>query len=183
MTLIITSYEAKELSGLNKNIEDRKLRPWIEMAQSDLRSTVGEDGYAAIIASLTVPTAAYTALVDGYVKPFLAYKTKQLGAMSLWSEADRNGFFVRKGESYEPLDSKGMGMMKADARDLAENSKKLMMDYVKDNETDFTWYAELCTPSQQPYTGGVITRMSDHYRIGDEGYPTDGYPNGCCDGY
>ena len=180
MTLIVTSYEVKELAGLNKNIEDRKIRPWIEMAQSDLRSIVGDDGYAAIIASLTVPVAAYTTLVDEYVKPFLAYKTRQIGTISMWGEMDRNGGFLRKGDSYEPLDSKGLGMVKSDARDLAENSQKMMMDYVKDNETDFTWYAALCTPSQQPYTGGVITRLTRRYRIGEEDYPRDGYPD-CCD--
>ena len=56
MTLIITSAEVKTTAGLNKNIEDRKLRPWIELAQNDLRTNIGEEGYAAVVAWLTVLT-------------------------------------------------------------------------------------------------------------------------------
>ena len=180
MILLITSAEVKTIAGLNKNVEDRKLRPWIEMAQTDLRKNIGEDGYAALIAWIATPSAPYTALMDGYVKPFLAYKVRQIGAVSLWSEADRNGTFTRSGESYQSDSARTLGMVKADARDLAESWFATMMEYIKDNETDFTWYAELKPQGQRPYTGGVITRLTDRCRDG-EGYHVDGYPDNCCD--
>jgi len=181
MILIITSAEVKTTAGLNKNIEDRKLRPWIELAQNDLRTNIGEDGYAAVVAWLTVPTTPYTTWVEGYVKPFLAYKVRQLSAVSLWKEADRNGNFERRGESYKSADKSDLGIEKSDARDLAESWFSMMMNYVKDHATDFPWYAELKPQGQRPYTGGVITRLTDRCRDGEGYYNGDGYPDECCD--
>lgn len=179
MTLIITSAEVKTEAGLNKNIEDRKLLPWINMAQLDLKSNIGTTGYDAVIAALTTPVAAYTTLIDDYIKPFLAFKVRQIGAVSLFAEADRNGTNKRIGMTYEPVTGKELGMMKADARDLAESYLKLLLDYLTENAATFTWWtAGGCeNTSQRPYTGGVITRI-DQWQTpyGDGYYPRDGYP-------
>lgn len=183
---LITSAEVKELSGLNKNIEDRKITSWIMPAQMCLRSAIGKDGYDAIIATLTTPDADYDTLIDDYVKPYLAAQVERMTPIPMAAEADRNGSFEREGETYRPASLRMLGMMNATARDQAEIRRDMMLQYIYDERATFTWWStSACGNQRTNYSGGVITRI-DASQIPESMYPVDGYPvtgyqNECCE--
>lgn len=174
---LITALEVKELSGLNKNIEDRKIVPWIMPAQECLRSAIGKDGYDAIIATLTTPDADYDTLIDDYVKPYLAAQVERMAPVPMLAEADRNGTFERDGDTYRTVSRETLGLMNAVARDQAEIRREMMARYIYDNRATFTWWSTSCRTN---YSGGVITRI-DRSQMSDDQWPVDGYPNECCD--
>lgn len=179
---LVTAAEVKELTGINKNVEDRKIVSWIMPAQECLRSSIGKDGYDAIIATLTTPDSDYDTLIDDYVKPYLAAQVERMTPIVMAAEADRNGSFEREGETYRPASLRMLGMMNATARDQVEIRRDMMLRYIYDNRATFTWWAQSCSTN---YSGGVITRI-DASQIPENSYPVDGYPltgypNECCE--
>ena len=178
LTLLISSQEVKDLQGLNKNIEDRKLSRWIVPAQMALRSAIGKDGYDAIVAEAAAPDADYEALIEDYVKPYLAAQVERMSPIPLTAESDRNGSFEREGDTYRPVSHKTLGLMNASARDMAEILRDVMLRYIYDERAVFTWYNASCRTN---YSNGVITR-TDRSQYNEDPYPLDGYPNECCDG-
>lgn len=174
---LITSQEVKTLAGMNDNVEDRKITPWIIPAQECLRSAIGKDGYDAIIATLTTPDTDYDTLIADYVKPYLAAQVERMAPIPMSAEADRNGTFQRNGETYNSVGMEVLGMMNATARDQAEMRRELMLRYIYDNRTTFTWWSTSCRTN---YSNGVITRI-DRSQLSEDNYPVDGYPDRCCD--
>ena len=179
---LISTEDVIELAGLNKNIEDRKIVQWIMPAQMCLKSTIGKDGYDAIIATLTTPDSDYDVLIDDYVKPYLAAQVERMSPIPMTAEADRNGTFVRNGETYNSVGMTTLGMMNATARDQAEIRRDMMLDYIWENRATFTWATTSCGCQRTSYSNGVIDRI-DRSQLPDDQYPVDGYPTQCCDGY
>lgn len=180
---LITSAEVKELAGMNKNVEDRKITSWIIPAQMCLRSAIGKDGYDAVIETLTTPDADYDDLISEYIKPYLAAQIERMAPVPMTAEADRNGTFVRNGETYSSVNMNTLGMMNATARDQAEIRRDLMLQYIYDNRETFDWWdSSGCGNGRTNYSNGVITRI-DRSQLPDDPYPVDGYPNDCCNDY
>lgn len=178
LTMLISAEEVRTVAGLNKNIEDRKILPWIPLAQNALRSTIGKDGYDAIVAQSASPDADYETLIEDYVKPYLANEVERMCPVSLTAEADRNGSFEREGETYRPVGNTRLGGMNAEARDKSEMYRNAMLRYIYEQRSVFTWYNTSCTTN---YSNGVITRI-DASQLVDDRWPVDGYPNDCrCD--
>jgi hypothetical protein len=165
MTYLITAIKARELTGISKNVEDRKWEPFIPTAMYTLKKLLGTEGYDILVAAVTLdPTLAgepeLKALRDGYVWPFLAWRTCELSGTRMWAEPDRNGTFTRSSDSYQSVDGKTLSMTKADSRDMAELYREQMEEFLTDNPTDYTWYkANPCEPKRN-FGGGVITQPS-----------------------
>lgn len=178
MTPIITSATVKTTTGISRNVEDRKLDPFIFAAQLTLKKVTGKAGYDAIVAAYPAFTGAASlqTLYDDYIVNFLSWKVIELAGTRMFTEPDRNGTFTRSGDTYQSVDGKTLAMGKADSRDMAGIYMQELIDYLKDNTDTFTWYdTDECSDNiTKPNTGGVITRIDAsqrHYPY----YDPDGY--------
>jgi hypothetical protein len=165
MTQIITAIKAREITGLSKNVEDRKWEPFFPVANISLKNILGKDGYTALVDAIEAdPTLAaepaLKALRDTYVWPYLAWRTCELAGTRMLAEPDRNGTFTRSGESYNSVDGKTLAMTKADSRDMAENWRDEMVAFIKDNPADYPWYEVNRCEEKKKFSGGVITQPS-----------------------
>lgn len=175
MTYIISAVTAKTVTGISKDVQDKKLEPFFPAAQLTVKNVLGKDGYDILIAAIEAdPTLAgepdLLTLRDDYIQPYLAWRTIELSGTRMWTEPERNGTFVRHGNDYGSVDGRTLAMSKADSRDMASIYKKELQDFLSDNVETYTWYvADTCSDEGSPnYTGGVIT---DNYpRQRDNGY-------------
>ena len=180
MTPIITAATIKENTGLSRNVEDRKLDPFIPGAQLTLKKVTGKTGYDAIVAAYPAFTGAATlqTLYDDYIVPFLSWKVAELAGTRMFTEPDRNGTFTRSSETYQSVDGKTLAMGKADSRDMAGIYMQELIDYLNDNTDVYTWYGgDDCTDGiTKSNTGGVITRLDRYQRpYGDQYFDPNGY--------
>lgn len=165
MTKLITAIKAREVTGISKNVEDRKWDPFIEAAQFTLERLLGREGYAVLVLAVDLdPTLvglpALKELRDEHVWPYLAWRTCELAGTRMFAEPDRNGTFNRNGETYSSVDGKTLAMTKADSRDMAELYRDRMVQFLNDNAADYSWYVTNGCETKKEFSGGVITQRS-----------------------
>ena len=162
---LITAIKARELTGISKNVEDRKWDPFIEAAQFTLERLLGKEGYAILVLAVDLdPTLTglpeLKELRDDYIWPYLAWRTAELSGTRMWAEPDRNGTFTRSGDTYQSVDGKTLAMTKADSRDMAELYRDRMVVFLEENPEDYTWYKSNKCETKKEFSGGVITQRS-----------------------
>ena len=176
MTYIISAVTAKTVTGVSKDILDRKLEVFIPAAQLTVKKILGETGYDILIAAIIAdPTLAAEAdlktLRDTYIQPYLAWRVVALSGTRMYAEPERNGTFTRSGDDYNSVSPGMLAMTKADSRDMAGIYKEELERFLADNAATYTWYVvsdECGSDKGVPnYTGGVIT---DNYRRPTYGY-------------
>lgn len=181
MTELIRAQDARKITGLSKNVEDRKMEPFIPAAQLVLKEILGKTGYdllaTAVADNYDLPGSGNDALRElrnNYIWPFLAWRVVELSGTRMWVEPDRNGTFQRSGEGYASVDSRTLGTSKTDARDMAGIYQRELVKFLTDNVATYTWYEpDTCGNQGTPnYTGGVITEPAPPYRRNwyDDGY-------------
>lgn len=173
---LITAIQARDITGISKNVEDRKWDPFIEAAQFTLEKLLGREGYAVLVLAVDLdPTLAglpeLKELRDDYVWPYLAWRTAELSGTRMWAEPDRNGTFNRNGETYSSVDAKTLAMTKADSRDMAEIYRDRMVAFLEENAEDYTWYVVNTCKTKKEFSGGVITQPSRGNRPRHNDYP------------
>lgn len=144
-TKLITAAQVRDVTGLSRGVEDRKLLPYIEAAQYHLEKILGTTLYeeleTAIEADRTLAGEAdLLALFNGYICPFLAWRTLALGAVRLYAEVDRNGIYTKSGDDYTSVDSRTFGMVSSDAKGMADLYSERLIDFLKDNTATYTTY-------------------------------------------
>jgi hypothetical protein len=162
---LITAIKARELTGISKNVEDRKWDPFIEAAQFTLERLLGKEGYAILVLAVDLdPTLdglpTLKELRDEHVWPYLAWRTAELSGTRMWAEPDRNGTFNRNGDTYSSVDGKTLAMTKADSRDMAELYRDRMVVFLTENAADYPWYVTDKCETKKEFSGGVITQPS-----------------------
>jgi hypothetical protein len=181
MTEIIRAQDARRITGLSKNVEDRKMEPFIPAAQLVLRDIMGKTGFdllsTAVQDNYDLPGSgndALRTLRNDYIWPFLAWRVVELSGTRMWVEPDRNGTFNRNGETYGSVDSRALGTSKTDARDMAGIYQRELVAFLTDNVATYTWYEpDTCGHQGTPnYTGGVITEPATAQR---RNWYNDGY--------
>jgi len=183
MTPIITAATVKSTTGISRNVEDRKLDPFIYAAQLTLKKVTGKTGYDAIVAAFPAFTGAATleTLYNDYIVNFLSWKVIELAGTRMFTEPDRNGTLTRSDNTYQSVDGKTLAMGKADSRDMAGIYMQELIDYLADNTDVYTWYDDSsCSDGiTKSNTGGVITRLDRFQRPYGERwynqYDPDGY--------
>ena len=135
-TNIITASTVKEVCGIAVSVEDRKINPSIHFAQRDVRQLLGQTLYDLIeladpVVDPTLGNAGLLALYDGYVKPYLAWKSMEQAMPSLWAEPDRNGVFQRNGNDYTTIGASGLNVLIAQNRKNAEAFSADMLRYLR----------------------------------------------------
>lgn len=144
-TKLITAAQVRDVTGLSKGVEDRKLLPFIEAAQYHLEKVLGTTLYdeleTAIEADRTLAGETdLAALFNGYICPFLAWKTLHLGAVRLNIEADRNGVYQKGGGDYQSVDPRALSLASNEARGMADMYQERLIDFLKDNTATYTTY-------------------------------------------
>ena len=177
---LITAIQAREITGISKNVEDRKWEPFIEAAQFTLERLLGREGYAILVLAVDLdPTLAgepeLKELRDDYAWPYLAWRTAELSGTRMWAEPDRNGTFSRSGDTYQSVDAKTLAMTKADSRDMAELYRDRMVAFLEENAADYPWYVTNKCETKKEFSGGVITQRSRGNRPRHDDYP---HPSG-----
>jgi hypothetical protein len=172
MTQLIRAQNARKITGLDKNVEDRKMEPFIPAAQLVLKEILGATGYnllaTAVEDNYDLPGSGNDALRElrnDYIWPFLAWRVVELSGTRMWVEPARNGTFQRSGEGYTSVDGRTLGTSKTDARDMAGIYQRELVKYLEANKDVFTWYeGGTCANQGTPnYTGGVITEKAPVY--------------------
>lgn len=187
---LITAIQAREITGISKNVEDRKWEPFIEAAQFTLERLLGREGYAILVLAVDLdPTLAgepeLKELRDDYAWPYLAWRTAELSGTRMWAEPDRNGTFSRSGDTYQSVDAKTLAMTKADSRDMAEIYRDRMVAFLEENASDYPWYKANKCETKKEFSGGVITQRSrgNRPRLDDYPHPSGPYFNSLEGGY
>lgn len=184
-TLVITAAQVKDLTGLSKNIEDRKLARWIDAVQLELKGDLGTTGYTTLIDAIDADDTLagepdLQELRNDYIRPWMAWRVLERATVTLYAEPERNGTYTRSGDDYATVSPAVLGMRKADARDMAHTYKEALHDYLKDNVDTFRWYNnnDMCNTNgaSKSYAGGIITRVpafGSHYGEGRRIWPDD----------
>lgn len=181
-TNIITSSKVKEVCGLDKNVEDRKIDPCIHFAQRDLRQILGRTLYDLVEDADPVGDdtlggdAGLATLYDEYLKPYLAWKTTEKAYPDFWAEASRNGVFQRNGDNYNTVGASGLNTIIAQKRSFAEAFEKDMIEYLNDlSSTDPIKIAFDTSVNCEPRTKATNTGRIMFPKRARSGYSRDYY--------
>lgn len=170
MPNLITVTDMQATVGLNKNVESRKVDPWIVEAQRRLEKIMGRTGYAQMVSDGT-SHASWTGLWTGYIKEFLCWQALELAYPSLYADADRQGVYTVSTDKHESVDSKTLGMLSANARGARETAQARLLDHITENLSTYTWFGEQQDNEERITNNvggaGIIMRRSarqDQYR-------------------
>lgn len=188
---LITAATVKEVTGISRNVEDRKIDPAIHDAQHDLKQTLGETLYQLIEdadpvndATLDGNTGLAT-LYSRFVKSYLAWKSLEYAYPMMHAEPDRRGVFTQSGEGYTPVDGKTLAMLIAKAAARADNRQGEMIRYIENLDVSNAIRVAYGTDvDDEPRTktvantGRIITRVSKWQFPDNRTSNGPDYPNG-----
>ena len=189
---LITAATVKEVTGTNRNVEDRKIDPSIHDAQHDLKQTLGETLYQLIEDADPVNDATLggntglATLYSRFIKNYLSWKTLEYAYPQLYAEADRRGVFANSGEGYTPVDGKTLAMLIAKAAARADNRQGEMIRYIENLDASNAIRVAYDTDvddeprtKEVKNTGRIITRVSKwQYPDNRTDYGPDEYRKG-----
>lgn len=163
---IITATKVKQLTGSSKDIEDRKIIPWVDVVAIELRDDMGVTGYniltAAIDADDTLASETdLKTLRETYIWPWMAWRVLERAGIAMYVEPSRNGTVTRSSGEASSVTTGQFGMLQTSHRDPATTYKAELYKFLKDNTDTYTWYDVGTSPevAPQPSTGGVIIRQ------------------------
>ena len=166
-TNIISVAQVRSTTGLAKTVDDRKLQPFLTLAQEELEKVLGRTLYneldAAIVADPTLATEADLAALMDYIKGPLAWRTLQGALPRLFAEPTANGVHSVNGGDYQSVDGRMLSMQVTQARSAADAGYERLMKYLDENTATFPTYndnVDLEERVNKMYPGGVITRKS-----------------------
>ena len=165
-TNIITVSTVREITGLNKNVEDRRIAPFLKLAHRELEKVLGRTLYAILDDAIQdLPgTPLPDRLTDllGYAKHCLAWRALQKALPRMAAEPTANGVHTVSDATYTSSD-RALTQQITDARGAADEAYSVMIDWIKENTDTYPEYDEVVENEERVrkvYTGGVITRKS-----------------------
>ena len=157
----------RTLCGLSKTVDDRKLAPFMRLAQEELEKVLGRTLYdeldTAIQADPTLATEADLLALLAYIKGPLSWRTVQNSMPRMYAEPTANGVHSVNGGDYQSVDAKTLSMQVTQARSAADAGYERLMKFLDENVTTYPSYndnVELEERVNKMYPGGVITRKS-----------------------
>jgi len=194
-TNIISIATVRNLCGLAKTVDDRKLQPFLRIAQEELETVLGRTLYneldTAIQTDPTLATEADLLTLLGYVKTPLAWRTVQYAMPLFYAEPTSNGVHSVNGGDYQSVDAKTPSMQVSSARSTADSGYERLLKFLDENVATYPSYndnVELEERVNKMYPGGVITRKSRwQYPYGvrtpDQSNRNVNQYGECCDGH
>lgn len=138
MTHIISITTARDVIGLSKAVEDRRLLPYMDAVHKVVEGILGETLYDRLIGEIDADAdltgeADLLELRDDYLKPFIAWELYKRSFSRLYAEFDRNGaHYKNDGNTVQA----GADWMKAEAasiRDQADTFQAALLRFLKNN--------------------------------------------------
>lgn len=144
-TQLVTGANVRDVTGLNVGVEDRKLKPFIELAQYQLEKILGTTLYdeleTAVIADRTLTgETALIALFEPYICPFLSWRALELAYPRLYAEADRGGVFTKSGDEFASASRNDLASLTNQAKAAADMHQDRLIDFLQDNTSTYTTY-------------------------------------------
>lgn len=166
-TKIISVATVRDITGLNKNVDDRKIAPFLKLAQEELEKVLGRTLYdeldTAIQADDTLASEADLLALMAYIKGPLAWRTLQRSLPRMAAEPTANGVHSVSSTEYSNVDSRALSQQVTDARTAADNGYDRLLKFLKDNLATYPTYDDNVDDEERVkgvYHGGVITRKS-----------------------
>lgn len=186
---IISVAVVRDITGLNKNVDDRKIAPFLKLAQEELEKVLGRTLYdeldTAIFADNTLATEADLLTLMGYIKGPLAWRTLQRSLPRMAAEPTANGVHSVSSTEYNNVDSKALSQQVTDARTAADSGYERLLTFLKDNRATYPTYDDNVGNEERVkgvYHGGVITRKSRwQYPYGIKRGKNGNQYGECCD--
>lgn len=146
---LITYAYLKEECDIPQNIPDEEFEHKIFRAQEMLRMLMSDEFYqdflTAYRASGTTPlSTAYQSMYSPYIKQFIAWQTYEFWLLKANFKVTRSGIRVHSEENSVVATDQQMGNLLADAKRQGQYYKKLMIDFLKGNSTDYPLYGVCC---------------------------------------
>lgn len=135
----------KEECDLPKNIEDQDIEHKIYRAQEMLRMLIGDQFYQDFLANYKANTLSevYTQLYP-YIKQFIAWQAHEFWLIKANFNPTRSGIRVHTEENSEVATDTQMAMLHRDAKQQAQYYKKLLIDYLNCNSSNYPLYMNHC---------------------------------------
>ena len=134
---LIALADLQTITQLNSNVEARKVANAIADVHLEAEKVLGRAGYALIYAT----PASYTSLLTGYIKPWMAWRARELAYTDMMFEPERAGMVKVVGEGQESVSRSEVADRKAQDRDRAEARLERLLDHLCDNPTLYPWYS------------------------------------------
>jgi len=164
---IISLATVRDVTGLSETIKDRKLAPFMKLAQAELEKVLGRTLYdeldAAIQADDTLATETDLLALMPYIKMALSWRTLQRALPRLSAEPTANGVHSVNSGEYQNVDGRALSMQVSDARSAADAEYERLIEFLKNNRDTYATYDTVVENEERikkPYVGGVITRKS-----------------------
>jgi hypothetical protein len=166
---LIALTDLQTITGLNRNVEERRVKNAIEDAHRSLKKVLGRTGYAVIydnaptFTAQTPNEAQYVALLTTYIKPYMAWLAKANAYPDLYAEADTAGVFTKSGEDFSSVSGKDLSMLINTAKGRSEERRDDLIQYLQDNKAVFTWY-DTTVPGEERIDQNTGTRAGISFR-------------------
>lgn len=130
----------KDQSVINENVDSKLLQPTLIMVQDIyLKQVIGKDLYAELITQVNAEsvTALNTTLLTDYIQPYLINKVVSELVIDVNYKIKNKALMVGSSDNAQPLDSSGMSIVQTKYRNIAENYRVSLVDYLTDNYLDY----------------------------------------------
>lgn len=144
--LISYAYLREEVD-IPQSIEDAELEHKIYRAQEMLRMLMGDEFYQDFLTNYKSSTlsTAYNTLYSPYVKQFVAWQACEYWTVKANFKPTRSGFRVHSEENSVVATDVQMATLIKDVKQQAQYYKKLLVDFLNGNSTDYPLYANYCS--------------------------------------
>jgi hypothetical protein len=130
----------KDQSVINENVDSKLLQPTLIMVQDIyLKQVIGKDLYAELITQVNAESvsALNTTLLTDYIQPYLINKVVSELVIDVNYKIKNKALMVGSSDNGQPLDTSGMSIIQTKYRNIAENYRVNLVDYLLDNYTDY----------------------------------------------
>jgi hypothetical protein len=107
-----------------------------------LKQVIGKDLYAELITQVNAEnvSALNTTLLTDYIQPYLINKVVSELVIDVNYKIKNKALMVGSSDNAQPLDNTGMSIIQTKYRNIAENYRVNLVDYLLDNYTDYPLY-------------------------------------------
>ena len=143
----------KDQSVINENVDSKLLQPTLIMVQDIyLKQVIGKDLYAELITQVNAEsvTALNTTLLTDYIQPYLINKVVSELVIDVNYKIKNKALMVGSSDNAQPLDNTGMSIIQTKYRNIAENYRVNLVDYLIDNSTDYPLFSCVKNYSEIP---------------------------------
>ena len=146
---LITYAYLREEVDIPQNIPEQEVEHPIYRAQEMLRMLMCDEFYQDflskyLVSSATPFSSAYTSLFP-YIKQFLAWQSYEYWIIKANFKPTRSGFRVHSEENSVAASDVQMSTLIKDAKTTAQYYKKLMIDFISGNPTNYPLYCGDCS--------------------------------------